>query len=92
MVEIDGEGALVLDWHRLSGDEITERLDWLRRSAEPGEDWGYCAELLTCVLKNPETSMLYRLRWFESGQQRTTDKPAMLKNPREAIHDVFGEN
>lgn len=86
----DDEDVLILDWHRLSSSEINERLDWLRRSANPGSDWGYCGELFTCVLKNPEISVLYKLRWFESGQQRPTDRPTMLKNPGEAIQDMFG--
>ena len=77
--EADDSGVLILDWSRLTPDEINDRLDWLRKSLVAGEDWGYCEEYLTCVLKNQEASTMYKFGWFESGNQTYVDKPSMLK-------------
>lgn len=87
----DNSDVLVLDWHKLSGSDINERLDWLRRSAVPGTDWGYCSEYMTCVLKNQAISTMYRLRWFESGQQTVIDGPVMMTNPGSAMASLFGD-
>lgn len=79
--EDDGDsGVLMLDWSELTPNEIDERLQWMRRSLISGEDWGYCQEYMTCVLKNLEASTMYKLVWFESGRQKYIDKPAMLKS------------
>lgn len=70
---------LILDWSRLGTEQIEERIGWLRETLIPGEDWGYCNELVTCVLQTPSASMLYRLRWFETGQQELINQPMMLQ-------------
>ena len=89
--EDDGDnGILILDWSVLTSDEINERLDWMRKSLLPGQDWGYCQEYMTCVLKTLEASTMYKLTWFESGRQKYIDKPMMLKNAQET-HMTIGE-
>ena len=70
------ERPFILDWYRLSEDQIEDRLSWLRTSLEAGKDWGYCPEALTCVLMTSDASVLYRMTWFTSdGEQEEVDKP-----------------
>ena len=91
----DNSGVLILDWSVLAPDEIDERLQWMRRSLIAGEDWGYCQEYMTCMLKTLEASTMYKLVWFESGRQKYIDKPTMLKNTQQnnttigEINDVW---
>jgi len=84
-----GGDILILDWKNLPPSDITERIDWLRRSLTAGEDWGYCEELLTCVIKTPEASMLYKLRWFENGSQKLINRPTMMDSTRHTT--IFGD-
>jgi hypothetical protein len=84
-----GGDILILDWNKLSKNDINERIDWLRRSLDAGEDWGYCEELLTCVLKNQAAATLYKLRWFENGSQKIIDKPTMMDTTRQST--LFGD-
>jgi hypothetical protein len=86
-----GSDVLLLDWHKLTPDEINERIDWLRHSLDAGTDWGYCEELLTCALKTTAASMLYKLRWFESEGQKLIDRPAMMLSTRAGIASMFGD-
>lgn len=66
----DDELVLILNWSSLDDQSIDDRLSWLRNSLIAGQDWGYCIEKSTCVIKNTESSILYKLTWFTPGQQR----------------------
>ena len=70
----DDTGELILDWSSLTSDEMDDRLQWMRTSLIPGEDWGYCQEYLACVLKTPEASTMYKLAWVELGRQKFIEK------------------
>ena len=87
------EETLVLDWTRLSPDDIKDRIMWLRQSLIAGKDWGYCEEAATCVIMNAESAMMYRLRWFESGQQSLIDQPRLLNAAlgKQRIDEGLGE-
>jgi hypothetical protein len=74
----DADKLLILDWSRLSPDDIHERINWLRDSLVAGKDWGYCEEIFTCVLMNDESAALYRLRWFLPEGQELIPRPVML--------------
>ena len=91
MMPVDPEEVLILDWSKLTSEQIFERISWLRETLTAGTDWGYCEEAMTCVIMNSGSAMMYRLRWFESGNQSLIDKPAMLKGARDAIQNMFGD-
>ena len=72
------ETVLIIDWSGLSPDNISDRINWLRNSLVAGNDWGYCEEAMTCVIMNRESSSLYKLRWFETDNQKLIKKPSLL--------------
>jgi|APCry1669192806_1035432.scaffolds.fasta_scaffold34821_2 hypothetical protein len=63
------EQLLFLFWDNLNGDDMQARIDWLRENLTAGDDWGFCSEKRLCVLKNQSATVLYKLRWFEAGNQ-----------------------
>lgn len=90
-MDADHEETLVLDWSKLEPAQITSRIEWLRETLSAGNDWGYCEELMSCVIMNSDAAVMYRLRWFENGNQSLIDKPAMLKSTRNDINNMFGD-
>lgn len=74
----DNNETLVIDWSKLDPTDIEDRISWLRQSLVAGQDWGYCEEAMTCVIMNTAAAMMYRLRWFEAGQQSLISQPVML--------------
>jgi len=63
------EESLFVLWDRLNHDEMQERINWLRENLAAGTDWGFCGERRTLVLTNKSSKFLYKMRWFEPGQQ-----------------------
>jgi len=63
------DAYLVLQWDHLTTNEMQHRIDWLRNNLVAGDDWGFCKERLTCVIKNEAASFMYKLRWFEPNNQ-----------------------
>jgi len=66
----DIQDYLFLLWGNLSFDEMQERIDWLRDNLLAGDDWVFCSERKTLVLKNESSAFLYKIRWFEVGKQQ----------------------
>ena len=70
----------LLLWDHLSSEDMQERIDWLRKNLTAGIDWGFCANPKICVLKTSTANLLYRLRWFEPGQQKEIDWHPTFEN------------
>ena len=78
LLESDNTEVLILDWTNLSFEQRNDRIEWLRHTMEAGKDWGYCEAAVTCVIMNIEAACMYRLRWFEAGNQSLIDRPRLL--------------
>ena len=63
---MDQEQSMIIDWRDLPSDECVERIEWCRSNLSAPEDWGYCEEFKTLVLKNTSSVLQYKMCWFDA--------------------------
>lgn len=75
--EVD-DRFLILDWATLPPENIAERIEWLRNNLAAGDEWGYCEELQTCLLKTKEAVFHYKIRWYGTVESKLIKMPSLL--------------